>query len=131
MTRLFLTTILSALTFLSTFAQTQMREYDSFKEEKELKSAFLKFDMTTFTQDKVVFVCDTIEKEVKPAELNSLMKSYINIPKNSQVKKASETNNGWIQTFGVYKGEDAIMYVRFTISPVTGKLEEVNVEKNN
>ncbi len=131
MTRLFLTTIFSALTFLSTFAQTQMREYDSFKEEKELKSAFLKFDMSTFAQDNVVFVCDTIEKEVKPAELNKLMKSYINIPKNSQVKKASETNNGWIQTFGVYKGEDAIMYVRFTISPVTGKLEEVNVEKNN
>lgn len=131
MYKTFLTILTLTLFTINSFAQTQMKEYDSFKDETGLKAAFLKFDMTKYAQDNVTFVCDTIEKQVKPSELNSLMKSYINIPRNSQIKKASETNNGWIQTFGVYKGDDAIMYVRFTISPVTGKLEEVNVEKNN
>lgn len=114
-----------------TLAQTQMKEYDSFKKENELKAAFLKFDMAAFTQDNVVFVCDTIERQVKPSELNELMKTYVRIPRNTQIKKASETNNGWVQTFGIYKGDDAIMYIRFTINPDTEKLEEVNVEKNN
>lgn len=115
----------------SIFAQTQMKEYDSFKKEHELKTAFLKFDMTAFAQDNVVFVCDTIERQVKPAELNDLMKTHVRIPKNTQIKKASETNNGWVQTFGVYKGDDALIYVRFTLNPDTEKLEEVSVEKNN
>jgi hypothetical protein len=115
----------------SIFAQTQIKEYDSFKKEHELKTAFLKFDMTAFAQDNVVFVCDTIERQVKPAELNDLMKTHVRIPKNTQIKKASETNNGWVQTFGVYKGDDALMYVRFTLNPDTEKLEEVSVEKNN
>ena len=114
-----------------TLAQTQMKEYDSFKKENELKAAFLKFDMASFSQDNVMFVCDTIERQVRTAELNNLMKTYVRIPKNSTVKKASETNNGWVQTFGIYKGDDAIMYIRFTINPDTEKLEEVNVEKNN
>lgn len=115
----------------SIFAQTQMKEYDSFKKEHELKTAFLKLDMTAFAQDNVVFVCDTIERQVKPSELNDLMRTHVRIPRNTQIKKASETNNGWVQTFGIYKDDDAIMYIRFTINPDNEKLVEVNVEKNN
>ncbi len=123
-------TIAALLTFTFAQAQTQIREYGAFKKESELKSAFQKFDMSAFTKAKVLFVCDTLEKEASLAELNELMKTYIPIPKKSEVKKASETNNGWVQTFGIYKGDDALMYVRFSISPETEKLEEVFVEKN-
>ncbi len=87
--------------------------------------------MTAFAQDNVVFVCDTIERQVKPSELNDLMRTHVRFPRNTQIKKASETNNGWVQTFGIYKDDDAIMYIRFTINPDNEKLEEVNVEKNN
>jgi hypothetical protein len=131
MKRLAINLALALLLSHITLAQTQMKEYDSFKKEHELKTAFLKFDMTAFAQDNVVFVCDTIERQVKPSELNELMKTHVRIPRNTQIKKASETNNGWVQTFGIYKDDDAIMYIRFTINPDTEKLEEVNVEKNN
>lgn len=81
----------------SIFAQTQMKEYDSFKKEHELKTAFLKFDMTAFAQDNVVFVCDTIERQVKPAELNDLMKTHVRIPKIHKSKKPQK------QTMAGYK----------------------------
>lgn len=120
--------IICALSFTS-FAQ-QMREFGAFKKEAELKSAFLKFDMSSFTKGKVLFVYDTLERAASVSELNNLMKSYISIPKKAVIKKASETNNGWIQTFGIYKDDDALMYIRFSISPETESLEEVFVEKN-
>ena len=124
-------TLLFACFSIATAFSQAIQEHDAFKKEAELKNAFLKFDMSSFAQDHVTFVCDTIEKDVKVGELNALMKDYIRIPRNTLVKKASETNNGWIQTFGIYKGDDALMYVRFTMDPISGKLSEVNVEKNN
>jgi hypothetical protein len=117
--------------FLGANAQ-QIQMHESFKQDKELKDAFMKFDLTPFLQDKANFVFDTIEREVSTnKELVSLIKDYIKIPKSSEIRKASETNNGYIQTFGIYKGDDALYYVRFTLSPITSKLEEVTVEKNN
>jgi hypothetical protein len=50
---------------------------------------------------------------------------------NTVLKKASETNNGYVQSFGLYKGDDALYYVRFNLNPLSGKLEEVVVEKND
>jgi hypothetical protein len=123
-------TLLIILTACGVKAQ-QIQMHESFKQDKELKEAFLKFDLSTFMSDKTTFIFDTIEKDVTNKELANLMRDYIKIPKNGQIKKASETNNGYIQTFGVYKGEDAIYYVRFTLNPLNSKLEEVTVEKNN
>jgi hypothetical protein len=120
-----------SILFFCLASQAQSQLHESFNKEKELKEAFVKFDMSSFFSEKTSFVCDTIEKEVNVTELNLLMKTYIPMPKNTQVRKASETNNGYIQTFGIYKGDDALYYIRFTLSPLNSKLEEVSVEKNN
>ncbi len=123
--------VLICLTFsISAFAQ---EEHESFKKDAELKAAFLKLDMTAFVEEPVNFICDTIDKTPKTAAaLNTLMRTYITFPKNTQVRKASETNNGYIQNFGIYnKTDDALMYVRFSLNPISGKLEEVMVEKND
>lgn len=123
-------TALVAFAVMGAKAQ-QLQLHESFQNEPALKAAFLSFDMSSFVEEKTSFVCDTIEKEVNKAELNAMMKQYIKLPKNSQVRKASETNNGYIQTYGIYKGDDAVYYVRFTLNPLSSKLEEVTVEKNN
>lgn len=104
--------------------------HESFQRDKELKTAVLKFDLTDFITDKTNFIIDTVEKIVNSKDLNRLMKEYIPMPKNAQIRKASECNNGYTQTFGVYKGDDALTYVRFTFSQETGELQEVAVEKN-
>lgn len=114
---------------ISAFAQ---EEHESFKKDAELKAAFMKLDMSTFMEEPVNFICDTVDKTPRTAAaLNLLMKTYIPFPKNTHVQKASETNNGYVQSFGIYnKTDDALMYVRFTLNPISGKLEEVVVEKN-
>jgi len=116
---------------LFTFSVFAQEEHESFKKDAELKEAFLKLDMSAFMSEQVNFICDTIDKTPKTVDaLNTLMKSTILFPKNTVVRKASETNNGYVQTFGIYtKTDDALMYVRFTLNPLTGKLEEVQVEK--
>ncbi len=120
-----------SILFFCLASQAQSQLHESFNKEKELKEAFVKFDMSSFFSEKTNFICDTIEKEVNVNELNLLMKTHIPMPKNTQIRKASETNNGYIQTFGIYKGDDALYYIRFTLSPLNSKLEEVSVEKNN
>lgn len=123
--------IFIALFGLTWSAQAQ-EMHDAFKQDAELKEAFMKLDMSIFMSEPVNFICDTIDKTVSNVtSLNNLMRQNILFPKNTQVKKASETNNGYVQTFGIYKNDDAIMYVRFTLNAETGKLEEVVVERNN
>ncbi len=117
--------------FFASNAQTQIQMHGSFAKDKELQDAILKFDMAPFVKDNVVFVFDTIEREVPLKELNSLLKSNLHVPKNGLIKKASETNNGYVQTYGIYKNDDAIVYIRFTMNQISGMLEEVSVEKNN
>lgn len=117
--------ILFSTTFL--FAQAQ---HDAFKKEKELQAAFVNYDMKSFVTEPVTFICDTMERQVNAAQLTSLMKKYIPNSKKIIIKKASEANNGYVQSFGLYKDEDALYYVRFTLNPLTSKLEEVVVEKN-
>ena len=124
------------VSFLFIGAKAQLNEHsenelhESFQQDKDLKAAILKFDLTLFINDKTNFIVDTIEKIVNAKDLNRLMKEYIPLPKNSQIRKASESNNGYTQTYGVYKGDDALTYVRFTFSQETGILQEVAVEKN-
>lgn len=120
-------TLLSTTTL---FAQEPTAGHDSFKQDEQLKAALIKMDMTPFVDQPVSFICDTMERVVKAPDLNLLMKTTISIPKNSEVKKASETNNGYVQSYGIYNADDALMYVRFTLNSLTGKLEEVVVEKN-
>ncbi|MEI6595108.1 MAG: hypothetical protein WCO28_06060 [Bacteroidota bacterium] len=124
------------VSFVFIGAKAQLNEHsenelhESFQQDKELKAAVLKFDLSLFINDKTNFIVDTIEKIVNAKDLNRLMKEYIPLPKNSQIRKASESNNGYTQTYGVYKGDDALTYVRFTFSQETGILQEVAVEKN-
>jgi hypothetical protein len=110
------------------FAQTQ---YGSFTQDKELETALHNYDMKAFVAEPVAFTCDTVERNVNAADLALLMKQYFPPVKKTTVKKASETNNGYVQSFGMYTQEDdALYYIRFVINPLTAKLEEVVIEKN-
>jgi hypothetical protein len=129
--KIILFTLLLALSCFTASSQPQIQMHESFKKDKELKDAILKNDLTPFYSNKVVFMFDTTEREVQLRELNSLLKSSLQIPRNGEIKKASETNNGYVQTFGIYKNDDALYYIRFTMNQITGMLEEVHVEKNN
>lgn len=110
------------------FAQAQ---HESFTKDKELQAALIKYDLKEFVDEPVLFTCDTIEQRADAAQLSLLMKTCLPVIKNTVVRKASETNNGYVQSFGLYKGDDALYYVRFNLNPLSGKLEEVVVEKND
>lgn len=115
-------------TSLFLFAQTQ---HGSFTQDKELETALHNYDMRAFVAEPVAFTCDTVERKVGAADLAVLMKTYFPPVKKTVVKKASETNNGYIQSFGMYTADDdALYYIRFVMNPLTAKLEEVVVEKN-
>jgi hypothetical protein len=124
---LLLTTLLLSIS-ATLFAQT---EHEAFAKEKELHTALLKYDLAAFVDEPVLFTCDTVEKKANAAQLSALMKTHLPVIKNTIIKKASETNNGYVQSFGMYQGDDALYYVRFILNPLSGKLEEVTVEKNN
>lgn len=106
-------------------------EHESFKQDKELETALVQKNLTPFITEPVIFIFDTLERQVNAVDLQKLMKTYLPVVKNTVIKKASETNNGYVQTFGLYKADDALYYVRLTLNPLTAKLEEVVVEKNN
>jgi hypothetical protein len=118
------------LVFASLTAMAQA-QHEALKKDKELEAAFVQKDLSAFIDQPVTFVFDTLERQVNSAELQKMMKTYVPNVKNGVIKKASETNNGYVQSFGIYKDEDALYYVRFTLNPLSGKLEEVAVEKNN
>lgn len=126
MLKTILFTLICTLTF-SAFAQAQ---HESFKQDKELEKAFIQKNFNQFISEPVTFIFDTLERQVTSAQLTDLMNTYVPKIKNTVIKKASETNNGYVQSFGMYKGDDALYYVRFTLNPLSGKLEEVVVEKN-
>lgn len=120
--------VLFTFTSVIGFAQTM---YGSFTKEAELMEAMSNYDYTKLVNSNVLFSYDTLEIEVNPADLNALMRKYVILDKNIKIKKAAETNNGYVQTMGLYnKNEDALMYVRFEFSPLDGKLKEVYLEKN-
>lgn len=115
------------------FAKAQAT-HEWFQQEAALLTALQRYDMTPFvtTTQPVTFVTDTSSKEVNNAiELNALMRIHIPQPKNSVLRKASDANNGYTQTFGIYVKEDAVYYIVCNMNPLTGKLEEMIVSKNN
>ncbi len=129
MKKMILSAVLCMAVYTAVYAQAQ---HDAFAKDKELQTGLLKYDLKEFVDEPVLFTCDTVEKKVGAAELATLMKMYFPATiKNTVIKKASETNNGYVQSFGLYQGDDALYYVRFNLNPLTGKLEEVVVEKNN
>jgi hypothetical protein len=111
----------------SVFAQAQ---YEPFKQDKELQAAFINKDLTPFISEPVLFICDTVESQANASQLADLMKKYIPKVKNAVIQKASETSNGYVQTYGMYKDDEALYYIRFTLNQLSGKLEEVEVTKN-
>ncbi|MES2559890.1 MAG: hypothetical protein V4590_09135 [Bacteroidota bacterium] len=127
MKKLLIAALFLTLSF-ALFAQTQ---HDAFSKDKELHTALLKYDLKEFVDEPVLFTCDTIEKKANAVQLSLLMKTHLPVIKNTVIKKASETNNGYVQSFGMYKGDDALYYIRVTLNPLSGKIEEVVVEKNN
>jgi hypothetical protein len=111
------------------FAQAQ---HGSFTQDKELETALVNYDLKAFVTEPVAFTCDTVERKASAADLSVLIKTYFPPVKKTTIRKASETNNGYVQSFGMYnKEEDALYYIRFTLNPLTSKLEEVVVEKND
>lgn len=125
--------IFFSILFFGFLIANAQEEHEAFKKDAELKTAFMRLDMSAFMETPVNVICDTLDRTVhSPSSLNALLKTCITFPKNTSVRKASETNNGYVQTFGIYnKNEDALMYVRFTLNPESGKLEEVVIEKND
>ncbi|MES2780101.1 MAG: hypothetical protein V4651_09430 [Bacteroidota bacterium] len=128
MKKLFLATALFFSLSTVLFAQTQ---HEAFAKDKELHTGLLAYDLKEFVDEPVLFTCDTVEKKANAAQLAALMRTHLPVLKNTVIKKASETNNGYVQSFGMYQGDDALYYVRFTLNPLSGKLEEVVIEKNN
>lgn len=112
---------------LPAISQTQ---YEAFGKENELHNAMKTYNFNQLIDEPVLFMCDTIERQVKAEELNLLMKTCVVTDKKTVIKKAAETNNGYIQTLGVYKNEDALMYIKFEFDQQTSKLKEVVIEKN-
>ncbi len=115
------------------FAQQEdMTWFDAFQKDKELRAALLRHDLKPFFKNSVTYVNNNIEKEIKSVEeLNKLLAKDTKLPKNAVIKKVSETNSGWIQTFGIYRGDDPLTFIRFTLNPATGMLDEVTIERNN
>jgi hypothetical protein len=115
---------------LSSFAYAQQM-HEAFKKETELMMAVKSFDYSALAADVVVFEFDTLHQEVDVAGLNKLIKNYLVPGKQQTFRKAAETNNGYIQTIGLYtKTDDAVMYIRFEFDPLTSKLIEVVLERN-
>lgn len=104
--------------------------HDAFTKDAELEASLKKYDLSAFVSEPVNFICDTVDKTATAQELNVYLNLYLPRVKNSIIRKASETNNGFVQTYGLYKQEDALYYIVLKLNPLSGKLEEVVVEKN-
>lgn len=127
MKKIFLLILLTIGSYI-TYAQTL---HDSFQRDIELEAAIQRYNLTSFIDQPVNFICDTIEKTASAVEINAYLNIYAPRVKNSVIRKASETNNGFVQTYGVYKNEDAIYYIIIKLNSLSGFLEELVIEKNN
>lgn len=123
-----ITTLLFVLIIsISGWAQTQ---YEAFNRDADLNNCIKTFDFTTFIDKEVTFTFDTLERQTDAAGLMALMKQYVVVEKKAVLKKAAETNNGYLQTFGIYKNDVAVIFIRFEFDPESMKLKEVFLEKN-
>lgn len=124
--------ILLALLILHTacvcVAQTTL--YESFNRDAELVEALKQYNFTLFISEPVTFTYDTLERTLTADQVNELMKLYFKPEKKAIVKKAAETNNGYTQTYGIYKDDIAVMYARFEFYQETMMLKEIVLERN-
>lgn len=104
--------------------------YESFNRDAELVEALKQYNFTRFISEPVTFTYDTLERTLTAAQVNELMKLYFKPEKKAIVKKAAETNNGYTQTYGIYKDDIAIMYARFEFYQETMMLKEIILERN-
>lgn len=123
-----LITILVALaTAITGWSQTQ---FEAFNRDNDLNNSLKTFDFSSFIDQEVTFTFDTLERKTDAAGLMVLMKQFVVVDKKAILKKAAETNNGYLQTFGVYKNDIATLFIRFEFDPESMKLKEVFLEKN-
>jgi len=123
-------TILFTLLLLGIMAFGQA-QHDAFLKDKELEQSMLKYDFKSFIDEPVLFISDTTERNLTSNELTAYLNFYLPKVKGASIKKASETNNGFIQTYGLYKQDDALYYIVLKLNPLSSKLEELVVDKNN
>ena len=105
----------------------EYQTYGYFNKEKELRSAIFKSDFSKLINGSVTFSINNKEKIVNASEINRLIKKYM--PKDANIRKSSETNNGYTQIYGAYKGYDALVYLTLTFN-MDGELTDVTVDKN-
>jgi hypothetical protein len=117
---------------VSTFylVHAQNTQYAAFNRDKELELAIQRYDFKSFISENVTFTYDTLERNFNADGINQLMKQYFIVDKKSVVKKAAETNNGYTQTYGIYKNDIAVMYIRFEFDQETMMLKEITLERN-
>lgn len=111
------------------FAQ-QKKEFESFKKESELKAALQNFKLDNFIDKEVLFIKDTLEVTLQKAEFNSFFKKNLKLPKGYTIQKGSETNRGYTQIYGIYKGDDVVYWITLNLDQRTSKLMEVEIREN-
>jgi hypothetical protein len=104
--------------------------YESFNRDAELMEALKQYNFNGFITDPVTFTYDTLERTLTAEQVNQWMKLYFKPEKKSIVKKAAETNNGYTQTYGIYKDDIAIMFARFEFYQENMMLKEIVLERN-
>ena len=104
--------------------------YESFNRDAELMEALKQYNFNGFITDPVTFTYDTLERTLTAEQVNQWMKLYFKPEKKSIVKKAAETNNGYTQTYGIYKDDIEIMFARFEFYQENMMLKEIVLERN-
>jgi hypothetical protein len=104
--------------------------YESFNRDAELMEALKQYNFNGFITDPVTFTYDTLERTLTAEQVNQWMKLYFKPEKKSIVKKAAETNNGYTQTYGIYKDDIAVLFARFEFYQENMMLKEIVLERN-
>jgi hypothetical protein len=123
--------VVATFAFFMSLSALAQAEHESFTKDNELLQAVVKKNITPFASEPFMFICDTMEKQVTDIEANQLLALMVPTIKGSVINKASETNHGYVQTFGLYKNDDALYYIRLSLSPLSGKIEEIEIKQNN
>jgi hypothetical protein len=111
--------------------EEDIKEFEYFKNIAPLREALKKRDLAPYLATEVLWISETNEVSVSAHEANTLLKSTIKLPPKYTIKQASETNHGYVQTFGIYGADEvAIYFVALRINMQTKKVEEIRVTIN-
>lgn len=127
-TALALSPKIRAQTVASSEDQIAYATHAYFSKEKEVRSALVKCDLSKFFKDDVTMTLDGKDKVVNLSKLNQALKKFM--PAGCNLKKASETNNGYTLSFGAYKGDDALAYITVVFNS-DGVLTDIMLEEND